>query len=255
LDKDRARQDEYLDKWLREVKKYEYLEEDKESPKYKAYVREFQTMEINRIYKRLPNGEPYSFDFVIETIGTLSIPYIIQRACDVGASMMSRFFNIDQEGFDPKEHGITIMPSVNNTFGIDFIMEHQDHTFGNMIQTYLAENHMADQIKDTTTQKIVYVGYEIPHQLRDEMVLRIGLDTDSKNIEQDARRAFAQACNGCYEIFMKIGNAFVGTELERSREEGFRINAASSSSAAEATAATAAKPKRKFPTALEPPKK
>jgi DNA-directed RNA polymerase subunit L len=254
LDKDRARQEEYLDKWLREVKKYEYTEEDKETPKYKAYVREFQTMEINRIYKRLPNGEPYSFDFIIETIGTLDVPYIVQHACDVGEGMMSRLLNIDQAGFNLKEHGITIMPSISNTFGVDFILEHQDHTFGNMIQTYLSENHMADQITDTTTQKITYVGYEIPHQLRDEMVLRIGLDTDTKNLEADARRAFAQACKGCYDIFVKMRNAFIGTELEGNRDEGMKP-VAESKGGPKPASKTTPKGKRQFPVALQASKK
>ena len=212
LDDDAGRRQEYLDKWLHDVKKY--LEVDKESPKYKAYVREFQTMEINRIYKQLPNGEPYSYDFVIETIGTLDIPYIIDRAFAVGMSMMSRFLNINAEGFDTKANGIIIQPSVKNAFGVDFIMEHQDHTFGNMIQTYLAENHMADRVeKGSGVQPIKYAGYEIPHQLRDEMVLRIGVDIDSKDPEKDARNAFAQACDGCYNIFREIRAAFAGTLL------------------------------------------
>ena len=235
LDDDAGRRQEYLDKWLRSVKKFEYTEEDKESPKYKALVREFRTMEINRIYKQLPNGEPYSFDFVIETIGTLDIPYIIQRACDVGQAMMSRFMNINTEGFDAKANGLTIQPSVKNAFGIDFIMEHQDHTFGNMIQTYLSENHMADTVqKGSGIQPIVYVGYEIPHQLRDEMVLRIGLDISSKEIEKDARNAFAQACDGCYNILSRIQKAFANTPLEA--KEGFA-----------ATAVATAKPKSKIP--------
>jgi DNA-directed RNA polymerase subunit L len=192
-------------------------------------------MEINRIYKQLPIGEPYSFDFVIETVGTLDIPYIIQRACDVGQAMMSRFMNINTEGFDAKANGLTIQPSVKNAFGIDFIMEHQDHTFGNMIQTYLSENHMADTVqKGSGIQPIVYVGYEIPHQLRDEMVLRIGLDINSKEIEKDARNAFAQACDGCYNILSRIQKAFANTPLEH--RDGFT-----------AAATAVAKPKSKIP--------
>jgi DNA-directed RNA polymerase subunit L len=207
------------------VKKYDYKEEDKESPKYKAYMREFQTMEINRIYKQLPNGEPYSFDFVMETVGTLDIPYIIDRAFAVGMSMMSRFLNINTEGFDTKANGIIIQPSVKNAFGVDFIMEHQDHTFGNMIQTYLAENHMAEMVeKGSSVQPIKYAGYEIPHQLRDEMVLRIGVDIDSTNPEKDARNAFAQACDGCYRMLSEIRASFAGTPLGH-KLEGFTFTA------------------------------
>jgi DNA-directed RNA polymerase subunit L len=93
-------------------------------------------------------------------------------------------------------------------------MEHQDHTFGNMIQTYLAENHMAEMVeKGSSVQPIKYAGYEIPHQLRDEMVLRIGVDIDSTNPEKDARNAFAQACDGCFNIFREIRASFAGTPL------------------------------------------
>ena len=246
LDDDRERRETYLDKWLRETKMYPYTEEDKETPKYKAYVREFQTMEINRIYKQLPNGEPYSFDFVVESIGTLEIPYIIKRACEVGRSMMGRFINIDTPAFNPKEHGMTIQPSVKNPFGIDFILEHQDHTFGNMIQTYLAENHMADTLQEgSRIQPIVYVGYEIPHQLRDEMVLRIGVDITSTNPEKDARSAFAQACTGCYSIFDKMEKAFARSALKPVAKEGFVFGPSSSSSSSSSSSA-AAPPKRKY---------
>ena len=251
LDEDPVRRQEYFDRWLRDVKSYRDV--DKESEKYKAYQREFNTMEINRIYKRRANGEPYSFDFIVETIGTLEVPYIIQRACDYGMGMMSRYININTAGFDMKANGITIQPSISNTFGIDFIIERQDHTLGNMIQTYLSENHMADKVvKGSGIQKIVYVGYEIPHQLRDEMVLRIGLDTDSKDIEQDARNAFAQASEGCYDILMKIRGAFVGTPLER-KVEGFTFEAkkpslnATASASASASASGTATAKSKTP--------
>ena len=253
LDTDPVRRQKKFDNWIKDVKNYK--EVNKESEKYKAYVREFGTMEINRIYKQLPNGEPYSFDFIVETIGTLEVPYIIQRACDYGMGMMSRYMNINSEGFDMKANGITIQPSISNTFGIDFIIERQDHTLGNMIQTYLSENHMYDKvIEGTGIQKIAYAGYEIPHQLRDEMVLRIGLDTDSKDIQQDARNAFAQASEGCYNILMNMRGAFAGTDLER-RVEGFAFEAkkkteptsAKSAATTVATAATVATAKSKTP--------
>ena len=196
LDDDRERRETYLDKWLRETKMYPYTEEDKETPKYKAYVREFQTMEINRIYKQLPNGEPYSFDFVVESIGTLEIPYIIKRACEVGRSMIGRFINIDTPAFNPKEHGMTIQPSVKNPFGIDFILEHQDHTFGNMIQTWLVDNH----VDGDAMPRISFAGYKIPHPLKDEMLLRIGVEDGN---ELTARAAIAAAAKGCRAMFQE----------------------------------------------------
>jgi DNA-directed RNA polymerase subunit L len=87
-------------------------------------------------------------------------------------------------------------------------MENQDHTFGNMLQTYLSEKHMTDKVKEGL-QPITYVGYEIPHQLRDEMVLRIGCEK-----ETEARTAFAQGCDGCYTIFQQLRAAFQASSLK-----------------------------------------
>jgi len=247
LDDNPAKRKEFLTTWLKNTKRYTDI--DEESDKFKAYVREFQTMEINRIYKKRANGEPYSFDFIVETVGPLDVPYIIQRACDVGMSMMNKYRTINTDGFNPKINGITIQPSINNPFGIDFILEHQDHTFGNMIQTYLAENHMADKVQtDSPIQPIVYVGYEIPHQLRDEMVLRIGLDINTEDAQRDARNAFAQACDGCYDVLLKIRTAFNETELRLTRPSSSSSSSSSvapvpiSKARAAALARAAAKP-------------
>jgi len=52
---------------------------------------------------------------------------------------------------------------------------------------------------------ITYVGYEIPHPLRDEMVLRIAVESGK---QMDAQMAFAQACTGCSDIFKDMRNAW-----------------------------------------------
>ena len=205
LDDDETRKQEYFERWLRTAKKYETP--DKDSEKYKAFLREFNTMEVNRVYK-VRNGEPYSYEFVVETVGTLDVRTIISQACDIGMSMMSRFQTIDSDGFDIAANKITIIPTKSRIEGFDFIMENQDHTFGNMLQTYLSEKHMTDKVKEGL-QPITYVGYEIPHQLRDEMVLRIGCEK-----ETEARTAFAQGCDGCYTIFQQLRAAFQASPLK-----------------------------------------
>jgi DNA-directed RNA polymerase subunit L len=225
LDDDEARKMEYFDRWLTNVKKY--TNPDKDSEKYKAYMREFNTMEVNRVYK-IRNGEPYSYEFVVETTGTLDVPRIIHEACVVGMAMMSRYVNINSEGFDEAENQMSIIPTTSKIDGYDFIMEHQDHTFGNMLQTYLSEKHMANKVvKGSDAQPITYVGYEIPHQLRDEMVLRIGCATI-----EEAKTAFAQGCKGCYDIFYELKNAFQATSLKdiaMNTSKGFEFSSSSSS--------------------------
>jgi len=210
LDKDVDRQQAHLVAWLRDAKKY--TEIDRESERFKAYEREFKTLEINRVYKVNEKGEPNSFDFVVESVGPLTVPAILNNACEVGISMFGAFQNSHMEGFNAGENNYTIVPSMSRITGYDFLLGAQDHTFGNTCQTYLSENHMEDKVvKGSSTVPIRYVGYEVPHPLRDEMVLRIGCDK-----EEDARLAFSQACEGCSKIFQEFGLAFNRVEELRS---------------------------------------
>ena len=189
LDTNPERIEEMFLNWLVVSKKY--TDTDKASKRYQELQREFNTMQIKRCFKVNEKGEPYSFDFTIETIGVLSIDYIVERACEVGENMCSRFINIYTSDL-PAE--ITITPSDSRLIGYDFLVRGQDHTLGNLLQTWLVENH----IEGSSLPKITYAGYCIPHPLRDEMVLRIGVEDGG---EATARKAFAEAAKGCAEMF------------------------------------------------------
>ena len=52
-----------------------------------------------------------------------------------------------------------------------------------------------------STPKITFAGYSVPHPLRDEMVLRIGVEDGE---ESTARHALAEAAKGCVDMFQKI---------------------------------------------------
>jgi len=206
-DTDEATVDEHFTEWLEKAKKQSVAEleggDEKAKGKLAAYRREYETMEIAKVYLKDEKGEPYSYDFAIETVGPLKISYIMRRACDVGEAMMAKYTGIDT-GVLPEDGKLRVIPSQSRVLGYDFIMKEQDHTFGNMIQTYLEQNHIfeGDETPDGPV-KITYAGYEVPHPLRDEMVLRIGV------AEQDeALKAFAQACAGCVEIFRRIRTAW-----------------------------------------------
>ena len=117
---------------------------------------------------------------------------------------MSKYTSIEN-GVLPDDNKLRVVPSRSRVLGFDFIMKEQDHTFGNMIQTYLEQNHIyeGDQ-KSGGPVKITYAGYEVPHPLRDEMVVRIGVGS-----KEEALKAFAQACEGCVKIFSEIRAAWM----------------------------------------------
>lgn len=267
----------HFDLWLREAKKIEELSEESDKPKYDMYMREFNTMEAARVFVTDEAGNPNSFDFSLESVGVLDVPYIVGRACDIGIAMVGKYTTLGTTT-DPKAFpdDLEIVPTRSRIIGaFDFLLKGHDHTLGNLLQTWLSENNMnapsiiptvpvtpvatgtpgaitsttgvpaaavaavaepvtavtavtgattatataaaseEEEEAATTAQAggarssnlvpITYVGYEIPHPLRDEMVLRIAVES-GKQI--DAQRAFAQACSGCADIFKEMRNAW-----------------------------------------------
>jgi DNA-directed RNA polymerase subunit L len=88
---------------------------------------------------------------------------------------------------------IKIQPADARMKGFDIILQGEDHTLGNLMQTWMDEN-MIDK------EEITYVGYKLPHPLRDEMVFRVGVE-DGQEIT--ARAMFARAARACATMFGK----------------------------------------------------
>jgi len=199
LNTDVAAREAHFTAWMRDAKKQDLA--SLEDGKRKVYEREFSTMEIAKVYLKDAKGEPYSYDFVIESTGPLKVPYMVRRACDVGESMMGKYMNVDTAELEGDD--FVVVPSDSRVIGFDFLLKGHDHTFGNMIQTYLEQNHIDIQ-EGSDKVKITYAGYAVPHPLRDELVVRIGVGSRGA-----ALKAFAQACKGCVEIFRSMRTAWI----------------------------------------------
>jgi len=175
------------EKWLINHKKV-MPESLKEDPERAAILeREFNTMEVAKVYLTDEKGEPFSFDFTVETVGILSVPYIIQRACEVGEQLCLKYANIGEKSMDT----VYIQPADTRIRGFDILFQGEDHTLGNLFQTWIDQNLVGKGV-------VTFAGYKIPHPLRDEMLLRIGVE-DGK--ESSARTAIAQAARACAGMF------------------------------------------------------
>ena len=73
------------------------------------------------------------------------------------------------------------------------------NTLGNILQTWLDDNKVGNGVS--------FVGYKVPHPLRDEMVLRIGVD-DSKLAT--ARLMIAEAAKGAADMFASMAASWAG---------------------------------------------
>jgi len=175
------------EKWLVQHKKVmpESLKEDPE--RAKVLEREFNTMEVAKVFLTDEKGEPYSFDFTVETIGILSVPYIIQRACEVGEAHCLKYSSIGEKTMD----SVKIQPADARIRGFDVLFGGEDHTLGNLFQTWLDQNMVGKGV-------VSFVGYKIPHPLRDEMLLRIGVE-DGK--ESSVRQVIGEAARSCAAMF------------------------------------------------------
>jgi DNA-directed RNA polymerase subunit L len=147
-------------------------------------------MEVERCFLVNEKNEPYSFDFTVESKGTLPVKYIVGRALEKIQQKCMRYASVDR-GDLPEN--MRIQPADARMKGFNIIIQGEDHTLGNLLQTWMDEN-MIDK------EEITYVGYKLPHPLRDEMVFRIGVE-DGQEIT--ARAMFARAARACATMFGK----------------------------------------------------
>ena len=189
-DSDPVHQKAVFDDWVVRNKKAKDLQSlDTDAPLKEKLVREFNTLEINRCYLKDEGGEPYSFDFTIESAGVLKPEYIVRRACEKGAELCGRYADA---ALTPD---VTVQRVEGRLIGYDFFFLKQDHTLGHLIQAWLDTNMVGNG-------EITFAGYDIPHPLRDEMVIRIGVTgSDEAATAAAARRALTAAMIACQGMF------------------------------------------------------
>jgi len=195
LDDDEDNIKEVRNNWLNLQKKipadsWETLPEDKRA----SLEREFNTLGRKRCYLKDGLGEPYSFDFTVESTGVLSPQYIVKRACEAGVLMCSRY---GDEG-ETLPEDVLVQPTSKKLLGYDFVFQNQDHTLGNLLQTWIDQNYIDNG-------EVTFVGYMIPHPLSDEMVLTIGV---ADGQEKTARRILKETARSCTAIFREWSEAW-----------------------------------------------
>jgi len=232
IDTDEARQQQFFQRRLENSKKMSIESLNDEPGKKEAMIREFQSMEVQRCFKVNEKGEPNSFDFVVEAIGTLSLFTVIERA----------LLNLEKKctkysGELPSD--VRVVPADARMKGFDFYFPNEEHTLGNLFQAYMEVNQM-------DTNEISYVGYKVPHPLRAEMVLRVGVDfpTDKARDGKQtvARAAISRAAAGCALMFRQWREDWVAAKtrpIGMRNRESLRLNVGNAKALEEAAARVA----------------
>jgi DNA-directed RNA polymerase subunit D len=191
IDKDTERQKEFFERWLTNHKKVAPAELESNPTRKGELQREFATMEIQRCYLVDEAGEPYSYDFTVESVGVQNPVSIVARAIQALQEKCMKYSNLDT-GDLPET--VRAGPADARMKGFDFIFAGEDHTLGALFQTWMDTNLLGT---GSGTQ-ITFVGYKVPHPLKDEMLLRVGVE-DGKDLT--ARTAVAEAARGCLAMF------------------------------------------------------
>jgi DNA-directed RNA polymerase subunit L len=144
-------------------------------------------MEVQRCYKTDENGEPNSFDFLVESVGVLDPVYIVARAIDILQAKLLKYGSMDTGDLPDT---VRVTPADARMKGFDFVFQQEDHTLGNLLQSWMEQNLMEGEI--------TFVGYKVPHPLRDEMLLRVGVES---GLDTAARAAVAKAARECAKLF------------------------------------------------------
>jgi DNA-directed RNA polymerase subunit L/DNA-directed RNA polymerase alpha subunit len=174
--------------WLLNTKKIAKVTDISEE-KLAELKREFNTMEVQRCYLTDERGDPTDFTFYIESVGTQTIPQIVASAL-LNAEALVRKYE-DMDATLPKN--VVVQQGDARFPCVDIVFTDESHTLGNLLETYLVENH----VDGTSQPRITYAGYKVPHPLRPEMFVRIGVETDGGDADQEqrvARLAIATVC-------------------------------------------------------------
>jgi DNA-directed RNA polymerase subunit L/DNA-directed RNA polymerase alpha subunit len=175
--------------WLIQ-KKVAIKDLDSDEARKKQLNTEFRSLELHRSFKIDAKGEPYSYDFTIETIGTLSPYTMVYTALLELAALCEKYTAVDV-GELPDT--MDIRPADGSMKGYDLWFRGEDHTLGSMLQAWIVDTAVGNEVD--------FAGYKVPHPLRKEMVLRLGVADTKKFEERAARYCLASAAKGCADMF------------------------------------------------------
>lgn len=195
-DDDKGRITELWKNWLINQKKVDIGDLEKDEARKAVLEREFRSLEIYRCFKVDGDGEPYSYDFTVESVGAMTVETMVLKGLLAMSSLAEKYASIDRGDLPDT---LDIRPADTRMKGFDFWFSGEDHTLGNMLQTWLTDNKVGRPLEDGGFD---FVGYKVPHPLRDEMLLRIGVDDASKKFDEAAARlAVAEAAKACSDMF------------------------------------------------------
>ena len=151
---------------------FSYIQDASEASKVQS------VLDKERAYFKNKYGDPIAFKFDIEHINVNVGPkYLIPKSLDI---LITKLNNLRTElvSIDKSETvKIKQFQDIENTF--EFLIDDEDDTLGNVIQSYIHNKYIRESNKFNTTTACLYIGYICPHPLKALMILRITLEEET----------------------------------------------------------------------------
>jgi DNA-directed RNA polymerase subunit L/DNA-directed RNA polymerase alpha subunit len=166
--------------------------------KIDVYRREFDTMEIQRCYVKDEHGNPTDFTFHLESVGVQPVTEIVNAGIAACEALVTKYQDLDAVLPD----NVRIQVGDSQYSSIDVVFQNEEHTLGNLLETYLISRH----VDGDAEPRISYAAYKVPHPLRPEMFVRIGMEgIDSiETQKQTARLVIASVCRHLKSMFQEL---------------------------------------------------
>lgn len=131
----------------------------------------FEINESERYFYTDEEKNPNVFEFTIESVGVIPSYILLKQALEKIIFKLDMFLN----NLKNKDETVVIKESPTVMKAMDVIIKNENHTLGSLLQTYLNKN------KDVS-----FVGFQNPHPLINEIIIRIATDSELEEVIEEA---------------------------------------------------------------------
>jgi len=178
---------------------FSYIQDPKEADKKN------NILDKERSYYKNHYGDPVRFKFDIESINhNIGPKYLVSKSLEVIMNKLEVLKNeLNSESSDKVK--IQQFQDIEGTY--EFIIEGEDDTLGNIIQSYIHNKYIRENSKFRDKIVCTYIGYICPHPLKSIMTLRISLENVSTGAVGAVSKIFATFLEeNCTNIIEELSN-------------------------------------------------
>jgi DNA-directed RNA polymerase subunit L len=191
---------EYMDKQIEQAKNI-----GAEPPSMEKMKRRFELTEQGRFFYLNDKQEPNVFTFKIESVGVIPPLVVFHRSIELLKDRITIFVS---NLVSRNENVITINVSSQLPGGYDIIVNDEDDTLGNIVQSHLCMMY-ADYGLEKEQKKLKFIGYKRPHPLEKHIIFSVQGNND--NLDQLITEVFKIGCGEIIKMLNRIQNELEGT--------------------------------------------